>query len=501
MSIETQRSRGRPQNYKMDRGGTPAEFGPFYGTVKNNIDPTRSGRLQVYIETFADGDSEDESKWTTVSYLPSFFGYTPNNPGSTGSGTFPGNTNSYGMWFTPPDIGVRVLCVFANGDRSQGYYVGVVPEQSVGYMVPAIGASKNFVAGNNNQNAYFDGATQLPVTELNINNIQLEESGRFNDSPKPVQSVVAASLFQQGLIKDTERGPIASSSQRESPSACYGVSTPGTAIYQGGMTFKDLKSKAESNSLKPQDVKVIGRMGGHSLVMDDGDIDGLDRLIRLRTTAGHQILMSDSGNFMYFIHANGQTWIELGSEGTVDVYAANSINFRTEGDFNIHADQDINMFAKRSVNIKSNSNMQIESGGSLTLLSQAQLVMYGKSSVGVKSDGSLALESKSGGWNGGGSLALKAGTIDLNGGSAPSVEVPAPLETTALDDTVFNSSTGWQVEAGSLKSVVSRAPTHEPWPLHNKGVDAPVKYEPQAVVPATPPGAPALPPNTEIEAL
>ena len=152
MSEEIQRSRGRPQNYKQDRGGVPAEFGPFAGIVKNNVDPTRAGRLQVYIETFANGNPDDPSKWTTVSYLPNFYGYTPPNqtPGA-GTGTYPGNQNSYGMWFTPPDIGITVLCIFVNGDRQLGYYIGVVPDNGVGQMVPAIGGSANYITGNKNQ--------------------------------------------------------------------------------------------------------------------------------------------------------------------------------------------------------------------------------------------------------------------------------------------------------------------------------------------------------------
>ena len=76
MSEDYQKSRGVTANYKQDRGGVPAQFGPFTGVVKNNVDPTRSGRLQVYIEVFSGGNPEDPSKWTNVSYLPSFFGYT-----------------------------------------------------------------------------------------------------------------------------------------------------------------------------------------------------------------------------------------------------------------------------------------------------------------------------------------------------------------------------------------------------------------------------------------
>ena len=64
----------------MDRGGVASEFGPFYGIVKNTNDSLRSGRIQVFIPTFADGNEDDSTKWTIVSYLPSFFGSTPANP-------------------------------------------------------------------------------------------------------------------------------------------------------------------------------------------------------------------------------------------------------------------------------------------------------------------------------------------------------------------------------------------------------------------------------------
>ena len=47
MAENTQRSRGRPGNYKLDRGGYPSENGPFLGIVMNNIDPTRAGRFTL----------------------------------------------------------------------------------------------------------------------------------------------------------------------------------------------------------------------------------------------------------------------------------------------------------------------------------------------------------------------------------------------------------------------------------------------------------------------
>lgn len=511
MAEDIERSRGRSKNYKMDRGGVPAEFGPFYGVVKNTTDSIRSGRIQVYIEAFADAASdEDENntdQWITVSYMPQFFGSTPYNPSSEGVGSYiDGNANSYGMWFTPPDVGITVLCVFVNGDRSQGFYIGVAPDQSIGHMVPALGASSAFVPENENQATYFKGAPRLPVVEINTNNVALEESPRFFDKPKPVQAVVAQTMFQQGIIKDPERGPIGSSSQRESPSAVYGISTPGTPVYQGGLKPGEIQEKIDSGEVRPQDLKVIGRVGGHSFVMDDGDINGENKLIRLRTAAGHQITMSDSGDFFYITTANGLVWLELGAEGTLDVYATNSINMRTRGDINFHADRDINMYAGRDISMKAaaakpyeeeGGNIRLEAAKDFTALSQENFKIYSKTYVGVKSDGSIAINNAdNGSWNGGSALIFSAGGIDLNGPSAPSVEPVEPITKVISDDTKFSTSEGWTVETDKLESIVSRAPTHEPFPYHNKGVDVELSLEEGK--PTPPPGAIPVPAGVEI---
>jgi len=505
MTESVERSRGRPSNYKMDRGGVPAEFGPFSGVVMSTVDPTRAGRLRVYIEAFVDGGEaamNDETKWTTVSYMPPFYGSTPlQGSANTGNnGAYPGNQNSYGMWFTPPDVGVTVMCIFVNGDRSQGYYIGTIPDQGLGRMVPAIGSVEVSQAEvqNQNQQTYFTDATRLPVIEINTNNTDLFNSPRFFDGIKPVQGVVAQALLQQGLITDNERGTINSSSQRESPSAVFGISTPGIPVYSGGMKPNDIRTKLNAGTLSPGDAKVIGRVGGHSLVMDDGDLEGNNALLRLRTSKGHQITMSDTGNFFYIIHANGQTWLEFGVEGTVDVYATNSVNVRTKGDINLHADRDINMFAGRYLKMKSKEDMQLETDTFLSVQAQDDITLYSKSTIGVKADGTLTLNSASGSWGAGSALALQAGGIDLNGPAAGTVANPQPLTTTLLDDTKWDTSKGWIVDPEALKSTVSRAPTHEPYPYHNKGVDVEIAFEEGK--PSPPPGAVPVPAGIEIQA-
>ncbi len=469
MPDNIQSTKGRGQGYKFDRGGMPAEFGPFIGKVMNNIDPVRAGRLQVYIEQFSGGNEEDESLWRTVSYVPPFYGEVQQTGTSTGVGTYPGNPQSYGMWFTPPDLGVKVICFFVEGDPNQGYYLGVIPPVDANHMLPAIGASKNFELGNSGQDSYFASATQLPVVEINQENRATAENPRSFDEDKPVQSVVAGIMMQQGLITDNVRGPITSNAQRESPSTVYGISTPGRPIYQGGLSEDDIQSQLNSGQVRLQDIQIIGRRGGHSLVMDDGDLEGQDNLVRIRTSKGHQITMSDDGDCFYIIHANGQSWLEFGKEGTVDVFSTNSVNVRTQGTINLHADQDINMFAGGSFNVKS-TTMKIEADATLDILGTGGLTLYSKNTLGLRSDGTLALKAVSAGsFDGGSSLNLKAGCINLNSGAAQPVTKPTGLADLKLADVVFQPNQGWTVEYGKLKSIVTRAPTHEPYPYHNQG--------------------------------
>lgn len=473
MADNLNQAAGTTANFKFDRGGTPAQMGPFIGRIVSNVDSTRTGRLQVFIEQFASGQpSTNPETWRWVHYLPPFYGVTEKTSTSTGAGSYPGNQQSYGMWFTPPDLGTSVMCFFVEGDPDQGYYIGSVIDNSLNHMLPAIGAATQdqYVTQNETQTAYFVNAPQLPVTEINSANKQVDQDPRFFDQPKPVHSYQAAIFFQQGLDRDPERGPIISSAQRESPSTVYGISTPGRPIYQGGLDSATIRNQLRTGAVTPQDVKVIGRKGGHTLVMDDGELDNKNALFRLRTSKGHQIMMNDSENFFQIIHANGQTWIEFGQEGTVDVFSTNSVNVRTQGTINLHADKDINMYAGGNISMKSNAATNIGSVGTMNIASQGEMVLYGQATVGIKADGALALQSKLTGSFAGSSLRFKGSRIDLNGSAPTSVKTPRLYPKTTLDDTVFDNSTGWKVKPNSLESIVTRAPTHEPYPYHNKGV-------------------------------
>ena len=457
---------------------------PIICTVYGNIDPTNQGILTVYPSKNLNTSVETPTV-IRVQRMSSFFGATVPSGSNTDWGDYTSNPSSYGQWNSPPDIGTKVICIFVNGSPDYGYYIGAVPDATNLTMVPAIGGTEN-VTFNEGEAASYGGATRLPVTNINTNNPELADTVDFLTAAKPVHSYVASIMQQQGILRDKYRGPISSSANRESPSRVgWGVSTPGRPIYQGGYTDETLASNLDAS---PQDYKVIARRGGHSLVMDDGDIIGRDQLIRLRTALGHQILMSDDGQMLSILHSNGQTYIELGKEGTVDVYATNSINLRTQGDLNFHADRDLNLHAGRNVNIKATENMLVDADKNYSQRVGEDYSLYSLANIKVKADAAIGLDSA-------GQVGLKSGAevcvigteIQLNG-TAPSLtpEVVQPIEITQHPDTLLDKTVGWAAALAKLNSITSRAPAHMPWMSANQGVDVIVESGADEALPSPP---------------
>ena len=476
------------KNYKDDRGGGLLIPSAVVGTVKHNIDPLRAGRIKVYLHRLGSGDENNPNSWTPVEYLSPFFGSTPNT-GSPSSeyGTFKDNPQSYGFWFTPPDIGTKVLCLFENGAADSGYYIGCLSKPGLTHMVPAIGSAETIVPGNSTEGNNYGGAKRLPVGEMNdINPARNNEVDPGQG--RPIHSFMAASLNNQGLIRDPDRGTISSSSMRESPSRVFGFSTPGRPIYQGGYDDNTVMAAVKDATIPPDNFKVVGRIGGHSLVMDDGDIQGNDQLIRFRTAAGHMIMMNDTIGTFFIVHASGKSYIEMGKEGTIDMYSTNSVNIRTQGDLNLHADNDININAKNNLNISA-TNIKMESFQDTTQFTGGTLQQQTKGDHTLKVDSKMTFASsgdsmiKSGGTNyvkGGPNVKLNTGESSLQ------PQDVSPIPQNAHTDTLFDTEKGYLAAPAKLPSIVSRAPAHSPWSAANQGVNVKTDLGADANLPSAP---------------
>jgi len=245
----------------------------------------------------------------------------------------------------------------------------------------------------------------------------------------------------------------------------------------------------------PIDV-AVSRLGGTQFVMDDGDdrfqrktsaADGpqiyadvlagesgdptipYNEYTRLRTRTGHQILMHNSEDLIYITNSRGTAWIELTSNGKIDVYAQDSISIHSEADVNIRADRDINLEAGRNFNTKAISGrVQVESGTDTNLIIGAN----GKITTGANFDLNTTLANK---FTAGattdiysvGNHTETASQIHMNGPLAAPAQPATRLST--YDNPKTNSSLTWattKFQDGTVTSIMRRVPMHEPWALH-----------------------------------
>jgi len=463
----------------------------------------------------------DPGTFFTARYLSPFYGVTP-LAGIQPNQGHEYSQKSYGMWFIPPDIGSKVLVIFAEG--GEVFWIGCIPEKDTNFQMPAGDVATTLHKDLDRSQE------KLPVGE--INKLLLSPAEQTQQDAtfilKPVNSDYADNLSLRGLNSDETRGLTTSSARRETPSRVFGISTPGpydrrnsdiTASYGEGSTPHN-------------------RLGGSSIVMDDGDDRYLrkgrsdaapseyaprtpennegdvtiphNEMLRLKTRTGHQILMHNSEDLIYIGNSRGTAWVELTSNGKIDIYSEDSISVRTAQDLNFKADRDINFQADRDFNVKAKKNItfeaeqedfqlivgrnnQITTGGFLHVNTDKDIRLESNtSSIDVLAETNLNLESAAESTNilsqknnsftatdgdtsilsGRYYLASTGKTYHMNDGNAPprtAVSATSATQAVAL--------TTWSVSQGETETIMRRVPAREPWLSHENL--APLNFAPE----------------------
>ncbi len=507
--------------------------GPFLAEVTNHLDATYMGGLEVALVKGMPSTTSEKGETYVVRYLSPFAGVTSLRFEGTNSSDFNDVQKSYGFWAIPPDVGSTVMVIFIDGDPNQGYWMGCVSDVFQNHMVPGIAASRQVEMTDEQRRKY--GTDYLPVAEFHKKSKKLENPNpeRF---AKPIHPF-ADRLMQQGLLLDTVRGVTSSSARREVPSGVFGMSTPGPL---------DTSSGAKKGTIGYSGTKQspVSRLGGSTFVMDDGDINGQNELVRIRTRTGHQILMHNSQDLIYIGNSQGSTWIELTSNGKIDIYAHDSISIHSEHDFNFRADRDINFEAGRNINVNAGKNMETNVGGynyliveedqkiavrgshdesigdiakitvgnSYSLSSGKAIKQSAVAAISLAADGNINIGTAAQlnlGANG--NIIGSGANIHWNGPSAgppeqaDAADVPPALPKFSLPDKQI--SYGWSdskfYNTGTIKTIMQRVPTHEPWPQHEN--INPSQFTPQATdttlanAPGSPRAAAGVPINPAAE--
>jgi len=446
---------GDPQYDTSNLRGVREERGIVTGIVKANVHGTHMGVIKIWVPTFST-NPDDRSQWRTVRYCTPFYSRVDNQ----GVGdTYLGTKVTSGIVTPPPDLGTKVLAFFPEGRNAEGYYFACVPDTFMLQTVPEASISNGQASGEFNDNPQGSRSSK--------------EITNWKKQTRPVDYFTQDQLVRSGLSADTVRGLSTSSYMRESPSELIGISSKGRRVTTDGQDFtltynsqlkdKNTTSKEILNGL----LGPTGRRKGHSITLDDGDIDGNSNQIRLRTSTGHQILMNDTTGVMYVGNADGTSWIELNNNGTMDVYAQDSINFRSKN-IQFHADDNIKFHSKGYTQIVSEEQMHVEGKQQLVMTSKGEAGITGEKGLHLKSNSELFATSSGASYiNSGGIMSLNGSLILLQG---PKTQAKTAKNVNELqkEDTTFIEDLGEYIldEEQMVTTTADRIVTHEPFPYH-----------------------------------
>ena len=409
-------------------------LGVYTGFTRDTKDTNQlRGRIAVYIPAFFNASSlADESpNWFICEWSSPFWGQTFRGTRGKDEKNYTNSQSTYGMWMVPPDPGTEVLISFRDGNIKTPVIIGCPIANQYNYSVPG------FPGGV----SYGDPAVNAPVTEKNLN----ADPGKHGPFvPRPMHADIAQQITEQGLINDPIRGAGRSGARRESPSRVFGIMTPG-----------------DWDPREPEEGEGKVRLAGHQFIMDD--LRG-NRLMRLRTGGGNQILMHDDTNTIYCVTSNGDVWWEMDGSGNFNLYAKRGISVRTKGDFNLRADGSVNMEAGGDFNIKAAGDMRGDTyvgglisevfgsfglptpgtGGRVNISGKQSLQLYGDRNVRLTSGG---------------------GDLDINAGNAVNIQGNgfnplngAAINLTSLGTGLINISSNSVLQLQSLALLNLTAP-------------------------------------------
>lgn len=337
------------------------------GVVVDTSDPQQMGRIKIWVPA-VDGDLYNIADLPWAGYVSPSAGQTldyPAGPGNTKTSGF----MSYG-WWSVPKSGALVIVGFLYGDANRRVYMGSYFRDHGNRSLPT-GRNRPDIAKTPLSDTF------EPVEPQN-SNLAAQFRGAFDTSEAKTRGTYERAVSQGKTDKDGTDGyypdlvePKNATGETQFDSQTHSLSTPGR----------------------------------HALIFQDHPSNGR---IRIKTAAGHQVLLDDANERIYISTAKGNSWIELDQDGRIHIYAADSLSVSTGGDFNLTAVGDINMDSGGDMNIQAGGAMKLAACG-VTNLSGENLNLESGNSFNILAAGTI----------------LQTGsTIHLNGNRAGGAECP-----------------------------------------------------------------------------
>ena len=331
------------------------------GVVVDADDIQQMGRVKIWVPA-VDGDMYNIADLPWATYTSPMAGQTRDYQAGPAS-TETHGLMSYGFWAVPK-VGTQVVVGFLYNDPNKRVYISSYFRDHGNRSLPQ-GRNRPDI-GNLPLSDTFDSV------EPQNTNLSAQFQGNLTASEARTRGVYERQVAQDKTIKD------------------------GTEGYQ-----RDLKDDKKYDS----QTYVLATPGRHCLIFQDAPENGR---VRLKSAAGHQIILDDANERIYVSTAKGNAYFEMDQDGRVHIYSAESMSFSSGGDVNISANGSFNVKAGGAVNIQAGAGMQLAACATMNM-----------SGAGVNIDSSAVINILASG-----NIIQTGSNIHFNGPTAGSAACP-----------------------------------------------------------------------------
>jgi len=428
------------------------------GIVVDTDDPQQKGRLRICCPRLGDDPksltTQDGYPIPWATYVSPFAGMSddivrgPNSIPSDGP-------VEYGLWAVPT-VGAVAIVALIDGYVGSRVWIGCEHGDKLSHTLP--------------HGRYFrseDGVTgPYTSTEQPINPLSESIKRAFGDQ---YEYITRGADYTVSALPEGFMDRVISERVDDKDAA---IRLPNGTIIDYNQGYGHPR---RANNKKDSQTVSLTTPGFHSLSMDDR---AENCRIRIRTTSGHQILLDDTNERILINTAGGKSFIEMDSNGNIDIHAERQLSFHSNKDMSFTTDgkmrfrsqkgmhfisanddirfntsEDVHFISKnmrtslsesmyvstnKEINFKSNENINVQSGSSINIKSTENTNIQASSTLNAKG-GILNLQSNEvTNVVSGGLILQTAPIIHLNGPTA----APADSADSASDaDSKFAYST------------------------------------------------------------
>lgn len=334
------------------------------GIVVDTNDPQQMGRVRAMCARWGDSADSPTEYIPWAVYASPFGGQT--HVGDRGPGLQESKGGvAYGMWAIPK-VGAQVLVTCIDGDPNQRVYLGCVFDQYTPHTLPhgRYMYDKHPAIDDDTLPAGPLTSAEQPIEPLHSNMVKaFGQSGSENYEWQSRGADHSASALDVAVLNLT---------QSQAPDD-KDIEHNDWTSRQGYQTSRiDPAAPVTDNTERNFDSMVysLTSPGFHSVSMDDR-IENCR--IRIRTTAGNQIILDDTNERIYISTAEGENWIELDQKGNIDIYSSNKLSVRTEQGINFTTDKEIRMYAEEGFHFYTPAKMNFHALDNIEIITEKNM--------------------------------------------------------------------------------------------------------------------------------